>query len=126
MSGSETEDLVLSKLLSIGELKIELEDIDTTTLDSTNGFKESIPGLADVGDLPLSQIIDDETELVAMKALMVARTVEEWTIEFVSGSTWVAQAYVKAAGEGEATPEGKRTANYVLRVTGEPVFTPAA
>lgn len=125
MSGSESADLVIADLTTIGEIGIESDEIDVTTLDSTGGYKEFIAGFKDAGEVSLEGIIKSETALAAMVALADSQVVEEWTIETPSGSTWVFDGFVKSFKEGEATVEGVRGFTGSIRVSGEPTYTAA-
>lgn len=123
LSGTEVADLVVADLTSIGEIGLESDEIDVTTLDSTGGYKEFIAGFKDAGEVSLEGIIKSETAMETMLALAEAQTVEEWTIETDSGSTWVFDGFVKIFKEGEASVEGVRTFTASIRVSGQPVYT---
>lgn len=119
------DELVVANLTSIGEVGIESDEIDVTDLDSTGGYKEFIGGFKDGGEVSLAGIIKSETAMEAMLALAEAQTVDKFTIETESGSTWVFDAFVKSWKEGEVTVEGVRTFTGSLRVSGAPVYTGA-
>lgn len=123
MSGSETEDLVVANLTSIGEIGLESEEIDTTDLDSPNDFKEFIAGSKDAGEVGIGGNIKTEANVETMLALANSRSVEEWTVTYPSGATWVFNAFVKSFKDGEKTVEGLATFSATLRVTGAPVYT---
>lgn len=122
-SGSELVDLVIANLTSIGEIGIESEEIDVTDLDSP-GYKEFIAGLKDAGELALSGFTKSETNVEALLDLADSQSMEEWTIEFPNGSTWVFDGFVKSFKEGESTPDGARTFTGSIRISGKPVYTP--
>lgn len=122
-SGSEQADLVIADLTSIGEVGVESDEIDVTTLDSTGGYKEYIAGFKDAGEVSLAGIIKSETAMEAMLALAESQALEEWTIEAPSGSTWVFDGFVKMFKEAEATVEGVRGFTASIRISGAPVYT---
>jgi len=124
-SGEEASDLVIADLVSIGEIGVESDEIDVTTLDSTGGYKEFIAGFKDAGEVSLEGIIKSETAMAAMLALAESQAIEEWTIETPSGSTWVFDGFVKGFKESEATVEGVRGFSGSLRVSGQPAYTGA-
>lgn len=126
MSGSETADLVIANLTSIGEIGIESDEIDTTDLDSPDNFKEFIAGAKDAGEVSLAGNIKVEANVEKMLALANAQTVEEWTVEYPSGATWVFNAFLKTFKDGEKNVEGVATFTATLRVSGKPVYTKAA
>ncbi len=123
MSGSEVADLVIANLTSIGEIGVESSEIDVTTLDSDSGYKEYIAGFKDAGEVALAGIIKSEDAMEAMLALAESQSIEEWTIETESGSTWVFDGFVKMFKEAEATVEGVRGFSASIRVSGAPEYT---
>lgn len=123
MSGSESVDLTLSDLTTIGAIGIESEEIDVTTLDSTGGFKEFIMGSKDAGEVPIEGFTKSEANIDALYTLAGNQQIEEWTMTFVSGSKWVFDACVKAFKEAESTVDGVRGFTGSLRITGQPVYT---
>jgi hypothetical protein len=124
-SGSEGEDLTIGNLTSIGEIGLESGEVEVTTLDSEDGFREFMPGFKDAGEVPIAGIIKSETAMVAMYALSDSQSIEEFTIESPEGNTWVFEAFVKSFKEGEVVIDGVRNFTGALRITGKPVYTSA-
>ena len=122
-SGAEETDTIIGNLTSIGEIGIESDEIDVTTLDSSGGYKEFIAGFKDAGEISLEGILATETAFNAMVVLAGSQAEEEWTIESDTGSTWVFDAFVKMFKEGEATVDGVRGFTGSLRISGAPVYT---
>lgn len=125
-SGSETEDLLIAHLTSIGEIGLESEEIDTTTLDSPDEYKEFIAGNKDGGEIELGGNIVDESAAAKLLALADSRSLETYTVGYPSGATWEFTAFVKSFKDGEKTPDGLATFTAALRVSGKPTYTPAA
>jgi hypothetical protein len=115
---------VIADLLSIGEIGIESEEMDVTTLDSPNGFREFIAGLKDAGSVPMSGIIKSEANVEDLLELADTQAVESWEIEFPLGSTWAFDGFIRMFKEGESTIDGKRTFTAEVRVSGAPEYTP--
>jgi predicted secreted protein len=122
-SESEEADLVIANLTSIGEIGVESSEIDVTTLDSDSGYKEYIAGFKDAGEVALAGIIKSEDAMEAMLTLAESQSLEEWTIETESGSTWVFDGFVKMFKEAEATVEGVRGFTASIRISGAPEYT---
>lgn len=122
-SGSEPEDLTIANLTSIGEVGVESEEIDVTTLDSENGYKEFEASFKDAGEIALEGFIKTEEGIVAMFALAESQSIEEFTITTVNGSTWVFNAFVKMFKEAESVIDGVRGFTSSLRISGAPVYT---
>lgn len=124
-SGSEQADTTIADLTSIGEIGVESDEIDVTTLDSTGGYKEFIAGFKDSGEVAISGIIKTETAFDAMVLLADSQALEAWTITFTSGSKWTFSGFVKSFKEGESTVEGVRNFTGSIRISGKPTFTKA-
>ena len=126
MSGSETEDLVLASLVSIGEQSTASEEIESTTLDSTGGFREFIQGLKDAGSVEVmaNNVFDGQATI--LQALFNAGTTEEWVEAYPNAAgTLTYNAYMSALTFGEATTDGLATVSFTLRLTGAPVYAEA-
>lgn len=127
-SGSETTDWKIGSLTSIGEIGIEISEIDVTTLDSPDGAKEFMPGDMDAGECAIAGYIkkvDDEQTVSKMMALIKANSLEEWEVKFPSTATWEFSAFVKSFKTTEETPDGLIGFNASLRISGLPVYTPS-
>lgn len=125
-SGSETEDLKIANLTSIGEIGVESEEIDTTDLDSPDNYKEFIAGSKDAGEVSLAGNIKDESNVEKMLALAESQSVEEWTVTYPSGAKWEFKAFVKSFKDGEKTTDGLATFTATLRISGKPSYTKSA
>lgn len=117
--------MTVMSLTSIGEVGIESKEIDVTTLDSSGGYAESIPGLKDAGEVALKGLLKDDAQAAALYALAEAQTVEQWEIDSPNGSVWTFYAWLKMFKEGEMTPEGVRSYSASLRITGKPNYDPS-
>lgn len=124
-SGSESADLTIGHLTSIGEIGIESEEIDVTDLDSTGDFKEYIAGTKDAGEVSIAGNIHDETIIEKMMALANSRSVEEWEVDYPSGAKWEFSGFVKSFKDGEKTADGIASFSATIRISGAPEYTPA-
>lgn len=125
---SEANDWVVGSLTSIGEIGVEISEIDVTTLDSPDGAKEYIAGDMDAGECALAGYIkksDDEATVTKMMNLISAGTNEKWVVTFPSGATWEFDAFVKSFKTTEETPDGLIGFNASLRISGLPEYTPS-
>lgn len=125
-SGSETADWKIGSLTSIGEIGLEVDEIDVTTLDSPNGAKEFMAGDMDAGECPIAGYIkktEDEQTVVKMLALIKSGSLEDWVIEFPSGAKWEFSAFVKSFKTTEETTDGLIGFNATLRISGFPEYT---
>lgn len=124
-SGSETADLLIANLTSIGEIGVESDEIDSTDLDSPDNYKEFIAGSKDAGEVALAGNIKDESNVEKMLALAESQSIEEWTVTYPSGAKWVFNAFVKSFKDGEKTPDGLASFTASLRISGKPTYTRA-
>lgn len=122
-SGSETEDLKIANLTSIGEIGVESEEIDATDLDSPDNYKEFIAGSKDAGEVSLAGNIKDEANVEKMLALAESQSIEEWVVAYPSGAKWTFKGFVKSFKDGEKTPDGLATFSATIRVSGKPTYT---
>lgn len=113
----------IADLTSIGEVGVESDEIDVTTLDSTGGYKEFIAGSKDAGEVALAGFVKSETNMEEMLALAEAQTVSNWEIEFTSGSKWTFSGFVKSWKEAESTVDGVRGFTGSIRISGAPTYT---
>lgn len=116
---------LIADLNSIGEIGIESSEIDTTTLDSADGYKEFIASLKDAGELSFKGILKSETNFEDMNDLADAQTVSDWLITYLSGSTLAFSGFVKKFMKTEDTIDSVRGFIGSIRVSGKPVYTPA-
>ncbi|MBR5593899.1 MAG: hypothetical protein IKW46_07500 [Bacteroidaceae bacterium] len=125
-SGSESEDLRIANLTSIGEIGVESEEIDATDLDSPDNYKEFIAGSKDAGEVSLAGNIKDEANVEKMLALAESQSIEEWVVAYPSGAKWTFSGFVKSFKDGEKTPDGLATFSATIRISGKPTYTKSA
>ena len=112
----------ISDNTTMGGIGVESDEVDVTTLDSTGGFKEFIAGAKDAGEFPLAGYIKTEANMEDMLALAISQTTETWEMELPNGAIWFFTAFVKSWKETEASVEGVRGFEGVLRISGQPVY----
>ena len=117
------DGFVIDGLTSIGEIGIESDEIDVTTLDSVGGYKEFVAGLKDGGEVVLSGFIKNEEHIQAMINLAVNQNIERWGITAPNAAIWFFDAFVKSFKETEATVDGVRGFSATLRITGKPHYS---
>jgi len=122
---SGSDELVVADLTRIGEIGVESDEIDVTTLDSDSGYKEFIASFKDAGEVALEGIIKSEDAMEDMLDIAEDQGVESWLIETSSGSKWEFDGFLKSFREGEATVDGVRTFTGSIRISGAPTYTPA-
>lgn len=122
-AGSESADLVLAHLQSIGEQATEAEEIDVTTLDSPNGAKEFIQGAKDAGSIEIVANNCGDGQVEALKSVFGSGTKRSWIETYPNGATLEFDAYIASFNFGEATTDGLMTISLSLRLSGEPTYS---
>jgi len=120
---------IVGGLDNIGGLDMKVDEVETTTHDSVDAFKEYLPGLIEAGTVPLSGFFraDDANGQVAMMSDFVARTVRTGVVTFPAstGATWTFSGFLTAYKVGEATKDGAIPFSASIRITGKPSFAVA-
>jgi predicted secreted protein len=114
---------VIADLTSIGEIGVENSEIDVTTLDSSDNYKQYIAGFKDAGEISIAGYVKSEANMEDMLALAEAQTIESFEVEFPSGAKWFITGFIKTWKEAETTVEGVRGFSGSIRVSGKPVYS---
>lgn len=122
----------IANLTTIGEIGLESDEIDVTTLDSANDFKEYIGGAKDGGTIDLEGNIVTDDGLADLYALANSRDIKSFKIEYPKKGTettaafWTVTGYISSCKDGEKTVDGLLTFSAGIRVSGAPTFTAGA
>ena len=100
--------------------------IDISTMDSTNKFREFIPGMLDGGEITLEVNYDGTAAGTAnMLAAQLTSSAQAVVVEFNNGGTtssWSCSAFI--TGLGHAIPfDDKVTQSVTIKAAGEPTYT---
>jgi hypothetical protein len=112
----------LGKVIDITPPAPEAEEIDISTMDSEEQWKEVTAGWADGGEVEVTARYD-KAKNAAVYALF--RADKAYQVEFSDGSTWSFNGFLKKIGN-EVERQGIVTIKLTLRVSGKPVFAAAA
>ena len=113
------EKVAVGKLTSIGELAPDSEAVDVTTLDSAGGWRESMQGFRDAGELEITGFhVKGEAGQAALRAAYLSGAAGAVEIAFTDGSKACFNAWVKSHKLGSAAVDGAVGFGAVLRVTG--------
>jgi len=125
-SSISTSTGVIGQVESISFGGIETNDVDVTTLDSSDAYRDFVPGLIDPGDLTIT--ITYDKILASHKALsnhLNGRTVlDGWSVAFTGSTTDpdTFSGYVNSLSR-EVPLDDKMTATFGVKVTGDPGLT---
>jgi hypothetical protein len=120
---------IVAELTNINGIELTVDKVDTTSHQSTDGYKESLPSLIDAGDVTLEGGFDytDTTGQHAMLTDLNARVTRSAVITFPSatGATWSLTGYVSRLKIGDAPIDGVIPFSATITVTGKPTFAVA-
>lgn len=110
----------IGALTSIGEITPDSEELDATTLDSSDGYREFIQGFKDSGELSLTGYFDKTNGgQTAIRTGFGTGTPAETVITFPSTNGVVTfQSWVKSFSLGAADVDGIVGFAATLRITG--------
>lgn len=112
-------ECTVGRLTSIGEIAPDSEEIDVTTLDSEDGYRETMQGFKDAGELELTGYHSkDDDGQAALRAAYETGKAGNVVIAFSDGCTVSFKAYVKSHSIGSAEVDGAVGFGAVLRITG--------
>lgn len=106
-------------LNSIGEVSPASDEIDVTTLDTANGYKEFLQGLKDSGELQLRGfLVKGDVGQVELRTGFGTGDIDAVLITFPDTTTVSFNAYVKSFTMGAAETNGAVGFGATLRITG--------
>ena len=110
----------VGRLRAVGEMKVERDMVDVTTLDAPGGARMYTPGLKSASDLILDGFPDKE-EQGQQKLKEIFRTGEaaQFIIEYPDGDSTAFSAYVKSLSLGGGEVDAVGRFSCTLKITGE-------
>ena len=113
----------IGKLKSIGEISLEADELDVTTLDSPNGYKEYMQGFKDSGEIPLDgYFVKDDPGQLALRTGFGTGTIAQVVVTLPDSTTVTFNAWVKSYKVGPAEVDGVVPMGASLRITGAVAF----
>lgn len=118
------EEVTVGKVVSIGEIGGDSQEIDVTTLDSQGGYREYAQGYKDAGSLAVQGYHDGtDAGQAALQAAFDSGEAGAVEIVFSDGATASFSAFVKRYALGAAKVDGAVGFSATLRITGKVTFT---
>lgn len=110
---------VVGALTSVGEISPDSDELDSTTLDSSGGYREFIQGFKDSGEVTLTGYLDASlTAQATMRTLYGTGANGYFWVTFPDQTTVAFTGYVKGYTAGSADVDGIVGFGAVLRITG--------
>jgi predicted secreted protein len=111
--------LAIGGLTSIGEVSVTSDEIDTTSLDSADGYKEVAQGIKDAGEVPLTGFyVNADVGQVGLRTGFGTGDVDAVVITYPDDTTVSGNAFVKGFAMGPAEVNGAIGFSATLRFTG--------
>ena len=118
------EQAVVGRLTSVGEISPDSEEIDVTTLDSADGYREFMQGYSDSGEVEIAGYHDKgDSGQAALRTAFAAGTAGDAEVTFPDGTAVSFKAFVKRHTLGAAEVDGAVGFGAVLRITGAVTVT---
>ena len=110
----------IGKLTSIGEVQVQADEIDVTTLDSTGSYKEYLQGFKDSGEVQVEGFLGyhGNAGQQALNTAFASGEAKATVITFPDGSTLTFNSWVKAVKFGSAEVNNAVKFGATLRITG--------
>jgi hypothetical protein len=123
------DEHLIAEITNFPDVKMDSGEIDVTSHDSDNGFKEYLQGLRDGGSVPIEGNFrpDDTDGQIGLETDYLLGTLQSFVITFPSAfaTTWTFTAFVKDFGlTGGQEKQGGFAAT--LRISGKPVLAISA
>jgi predicted secreted protein len=114
----------VGNLTSINGLELSADTIETTTLDSADGYRTFEQGLKDAGEVSISGYFDptDATGQIALHTAFESGTNSAFSIEFPATADWTFNGVVTAFTTG-AELEDQVSFEATIKVSGKPTLT---
>lgn len=111
--------VVVGRLTSVGEISPEAEELDVTTLDSADGYREFIQGFRDCGELEISGFHDSgDVGQKALRAAFESGASGAFEVAFPDGTIVDFSGFVKRHSIGAAEVDGAIGFGAAIRISG--------
>lgn len=113
----------IAKLTSVTGLDISADEIDVTTHDSADGYRQFEQGLKDAGSVEIEGILDLSASQVALKTLLDSGAVAVMKIDFPDDlGHWDFSGFITALST-DAPIDDKISFSASIKVTGKPTLS---
>lgn len=119
------DSTTVGKLTSIGGVEVSADTIDTTTLDTVDGYRTYIPGMIDGGEVSAEGYLDGIGTNEATLSGLVGGEAKTCEIAFPKGAKWAFSGIVTGFSTN-ADLEDLVGFSLAIKVSGKPTFTAGA
>ena len=103
-------------------ISAEVETVDITTMSSSGGWRQFVPGIKDGGEITV-EVLYDETQIDTIEG-NIGSSSSAFTITFPDGSTWTGSAFITSFSIDNPQDDAI-SCSITLKVDGAAVFTVA-
>jgi predicted secreted protein len=112
----------IAELTTITGLEVTADEIDVTSHESADGFREYVGGLRDAGSVSIEGNFIGDASQEALLTLLKSGDISDMTIVFPdSTATWTFKGFVTAFST-DAPMEDKLSFSATIKVTGVPTL----
>lgn len=116
---ADNAETVIGTLRSISEIRLDSEMLDTTTLDSEDGFRTCAQGVRDAGEITVEGYLDSASAgQPLLRTLYLSGAAADFSVCFPDGQKALFTAFVKTVWLGGAQVDEPTGFGAVLRVSG--------
>jgi len=112
----------IAEITAIDGPSVSRDTIDVTSLDSTGGYKEYVPGFRDSGEISLTMNFTATTYEIMLDDFESDNLIN-YKIETPDRSTWTFSGYVTELSLSASTGD-KITSNVTIKISGPVTYTP--
>jgi len=111
----------IAEITAIDGPSVSRDTIDVTSLDSTGGYKEYVPGFRDSGEISLTMNFTATTYEIMLDDFESDNLIN-YKIETPDGSTWTFAGYITELSLSASTGD-KITSNVTIKISGPVTYT---
>lgn len=125
--GTGENQIEIGNLTSIGGIEITADPIDTTTLSSDGGYRESIGGFKDAGEVTIEGFFDPtaNSNQADLQDELDSGIADDYSIEFPTtpAAKWEFKGVVTGFKVGDVDVDGTIGFGATIKVSGKPTLT---
>jgi hypothetical protein len=119
------DSTLIGGINSMGDIGIVSNEVDTTTFDSEDGFKEFILTVKEIESFDVGGFVVDEDAWDSLFDKAYDQEKHTLEIELRNGAKYGFDGYLQSLKETDKNVEGARTFNMTIRPTGKITYTKA-
>jgi predicted secreted protein len=112
-------------IVNLSGPELSVEELEATSLDSTGGYKEYIPGMKDGGAVSFTMHFSNDAQQRSLRGKLGAATTANFRVTLPTSPVCTINFAANLTSWSQATEaNAPMTADVNLKISGAPVFTP--